>query len=225
MSDGAWPLKATVAVLGASNGAFAIAAIASMMRLAGEGRASREGVRMGLWGAVLPEDHAETARVALTLARLDVEVEGDALALGRAREAASRLGGSFGSSHFEAIRAELLVADLALATGDLEQAAARVGPAWEKMVRENMANGPILAEALLIEADLAWRAGDATRARRLLEQIRGAAGHPLDGPWVCPRFAAPAALVGAPGVRCPDLPIAPRSETARLRGALAGAQK
>ncbi len=51
VSDGAWPLKATVAVLGASNGAFAIAAIASMMRLAGEGRASREGVRMGLWGA------------------------------------------------------------------------------------------------------------------------------------------------------------------------------
>ena len=51
VSDGAWPLKATVAVLGASNGAFAIAAIASMMRLAGEGRASRDGVRMGLWGA------------------------------------------------------------------------------------------------------------------------------------------------------------------------------
>jgi BCD family chlorophyll transporter-like MFS transporter len=51
VSDGSWPLKATVAVLGAANGAFAIAAIASMMRLAGEGRASREGVRMGLWGA------------------------------------------------------------------------------------------------------------------------------------------------------------------------------
>ena len=50
-SDGSWPLKATVALLGAANGAFAIAAIASMMRLAGEGRASREGVRMGLWGA------------------------------------------------------------------------------------------------------------------------------------------------------------------------------
>ena len=51
ITDGAWPLKATVAVLGAANGAFAIAAIASMMRLAGEGRSSREGVRMGLWGA------------------------------------------------------------------------------------------------------------------------------------------------------------------------------
>jgi BCD family chlorophyll transporter-like MFS transporter len=37
--------------LGAANGAFAIAAIALMMRLAGEGRGGREGVRMGLWGA------------------------------------------------------------------------------------------------------------------------------------------------------------------------------
>jgi BCD family chlorophyll transporter-like MFS transporter len=51
VSEGSWPLKPTVALLGAANGAFAIAAIASMMRLAGEGRASREGVRMGLWGA------------------------------------------------------------------------------------------------------------------------------------------------------------------------------
>lgn len=46
-----WPFKTTVFVLGLSNGAFSIAAIGSMMRLAGEGRASREGVRMGLWGA------------------------------------------------------------------------------------------------------------------------------------------------------------------------------
>ncbi len=46
----AWPFKATVFVMGISNGAFSIAAIGSMMRLAGEGRKSREGVRMGLWG-------------------------------------------------------------------------------------------------------------------------------------------------------------------------------
>jgi MFS transporter, BCD family, chlorophyll transporter len=46
-----WPLAATVFVLGAANGAFSIAAIGSMMRLAGEGRERREGVRMGLWGA------------------------------------------------------------------------------------------------------------------------------------------------------------------------------
>ncbi len=47
----AWPFKATVFMLGVANGAFSIAAIASMMRLAGEGRESREGVRMGMWGA------------------------------------------------------------------------------------------------------------------------------------------------------------------------------
>ena len=45
------PLKATVFALGLANGAFSIGAIGSMMRLAGEGRQSREGVRMGLWGA------------------------------------------------------------------------------------------------------------------------------------------------------------------------------
>lgn len=46
-----WPLHATVFALGAANGAFSIAAIGSMMRLAGSGREQREGVRMGLWGA------------------------------------------------------------------------------------------------------------------------------------------------------------------------------
>lgn len=43
-------LGLTVFLLGAANGAFSIAAIASMMRLAGEGRQAREGTRMGLWG-------------------------------------------------------------------------------------------------------------------------------------------------------------------------------
>lgn len=47
----AWPLKANVFLLGVTNGAFSIAAIGSMMRLATEGEAGREGVRMGLWGA------------------------------------------------------------------------------------------------------------------------------------------------------------------------------
>ncbi|MEI8145072.1 MAG: BCD family MFS transporter [Alphaproteobacteria bacterium] len=46
-----WPLKANVFCLGVSNGAFAVAAIGSMMSLAGEGRSKREGLRMGLWGA------------------------------------------------------------------------------------------------------------------------------------------------------------------------------
>jgi BCD family chlorophyll transporter-like MFS transporter len=46
-----WPLTTTVFALGVANGAFAVAAIGSMMALAGEGRARREGLRMGLWGA------------------------------------------------------------------------------------------------------------------------------------------------------------------------------
>jgi BCD family chlorophyll transporter-like MFS transporter len=40
-----------VFILGVANGAFSIGAIGSMMRLAGQGRSAREGVRMGLWGA------------------------------------------------------------------------------------------------------------------------------------------------------------------------------
>ena len=51
LSSGAWPFKATVFVMGVANGAFSIAAIGSMMSLASQGRESREGVRMGLWGA------------------------------------------------------------------------------------------------------------------------------------------------------------------------------
>jgi len=46
-----WPLKLNVVMLGLANGAFSIAAIATMMRLAGEGGPGREGTRMGLWGA------------------------------------------------------------------------------------------------------------------------------------------------------------------------------
>ncbi len=46
-----WPLKANVFALGFANGAFAVAAIGSMMGLAGVGRQKREGVRMGVWGA------------------------------------------------------------------------------------------------------------------------------------------------------------------------------
>lgn len=45
------PFKGAVVALGLFNGIFAVAAIGSMMALAGQGRASREGTRMGLWGA------------------------------------------------------------------------------------------------------------------------------------------------------------------------------
>jgi BCD family chlorophyll transporter-like MFS transporter len=46
-----WPLRESVFFLGLANGVFAVAAIGSMMGLADSGRKSREGVRMGIWGA------------------------------------------------------------------------------------------------------------------------------------------------------------------------------
>ncbi len=46
-----WPLEPSVFALGLANGAFAVAAIGSMMTLASAGRSGREGTRMGLWGA------------------------------------------------------------------------------------------------------------------------------------------------------------------------------
>ena len=45
-----WPLIPTVLVLGFANGVFAVAAIGSMMALAGAGGRGQEGMRMGLWG-------------------------------------------------------------------------------------------------------------------------------------------------------------------------------
>ncbi|PWR04128.1 MFS transporter [Meridianimarinicoccus roseus] len=45
------PLTAAVVGMGFFNGVFAVAAIGSMMALAGQGRGAREGTRMGLWGA------------------------------------------------------------------------------------------------------------------------------------------------------------------------------
>ena len=50
MGPGA-PLVPAVVLLGFFNGMFAVAAIGSMMALAAEGAARREGTRMGLWGA------------------------------------------------------------------------------------------------------------------------------------------------------------------------------
>jgi BCD family chlorophyll transporter-like MFS transporter len=46
-----WPLRQTVFMLGVTNGAYAVAAIGSMMALVSAGGEKREGVRMGLWGA------------------------------------------------------------------------------------------------------------------------------------------------------------------------------
>lgn len=45
------PLKMAVFALGFANGAYAVAAIGSMMGLASSGLSGREGMRMGIWGA------------------------------------------------------------------------------------------------------------------------------------------------------------------------------
>ena len=45
------PLEFAVVGLGVFNGMFAVAAMGSMMTLAGDGKKEREGTRMGLWGA------------------------------------------------------------------------------------------------------------------------------------------------------------------------------
>jgi len=50
-SGAAASLFPAVVALGFFNGMFAVAAIGAMMALAGQGRGSREGTRMGLWGA------------------------------------------------------------------------------------------------------------------------------------------------------------------------------
>jgi len=46
-----WPLQANIFLLGAANGAFAVAAIGTMMALASAGKNANEGIRMGVWGA------------------------------------------------------------------------------------------------------------------------------------------------------------------------------
>lgn len=81
---GAWPLHATVFALGAANGAFSIAAIGSMMRLASAGRSGREGTRMGLWGAaqaIAFGGGGLLGAVASDLVRLVVPAPGEAYAI------------------------------------------------------------------------------------------------------------------------------------------------
>jgi BCD family chlorophyll transporter-like MFS transporter len=46
-----WPLEMNVFLLGLANGAYAVAAIGSMMTLVSEGTEGRDGTRMGVWGA------------------------------------------------------------------------------------------------------------------------------------------------------------------------------
>jgi MFS transporter, BCD family, chlorophyll transporter len=82
--------RPTVFALGVANGAFSIAAIGSMMRLAGAGRNASEGVRMGLWGAsqaIAFGSGGLIGALASDLARLVLPSAGSAYALVFAIEA------------------------------------------------------------------------------------------------------------------------------------------
>ncbi|KAA5604967.1 BCD family MFS transporter [Roseospira marina] len=48
---GTWPFRLNVILMGLATGGFTVAAVSSMMGLAGAGTANREGIRMGVWGA------------------------------------------------------------------------------------------------------------------------------------------------------------------------------
>ncbi|GAB4511630.1 MAG: BCD family MFS transporter [Roseibium sp.] len=80
----AWPLEANVFLLGLMNGAFAVAAIGTMMVLAGAGRKANEGMRMGVWGAAQAISFGLgglAGTVVLTLGRWVTAQDGTAFAI------------------------------------------------------------------------------------------------------------------------------------------------
>ncbi len=125
LSPGSWPLRVNVFALGLANGVFAVAAIGSMMALAGAGRGGREGVRMGLWGAaqaiafaaggVLGTAAVDVARHFTTDAALAyglvfaaeavVFLWAAVIAVGLGRAAGARAGAAVGSSFSLRVRA------------------------------------------------------------------------------------------------------------------------
>lgn len=85
-----WPLEANIFLLGLMNGAFAVAAIGTMMILAGGGRKANEGMRMGVWGAAQAISFGLgglAGTVALTLGRWATAQDGTAFAIVFALEA------------------------------------------------------------------------------------------------------------------------------------------
>jgi BCD family chlorophyll transporter-like MFS transporter len=102
-------LRGSIFALGVSNGAFAVAAIGSMMSLAGAGAGSREGTRMGLWGAA----QAVARRfVATPLTAYDVAFLAEAILF----VIAATLAGGIARPNREAARGRAAVTPLAART-------------------------------------------------------------------------------------------------------------
>jgi BCD family chlorophyll transporter-like MFS transporter len=92
VSGPGWPLGINVFVLGFGNGVFAVAAIGAMMGLAGAGAKTREGVRMGVWGAsqaIAFGLGGLTGAVGVDFARRMLDADGAAFQLVFAIEAAA----------------------------------------------------------------------------------------------------------------------------------------
>jgi MFS transporter, BCD family, chlorophyll transporter len=92
VSGPGWPLGINVFVLGLGNGVFAVAAIGAMMGLAGAGETTREGVRMGVWGAsqaIAFGLGGLTGAVGVDLARRALDTDGAAFQLVFAIEASA----------------------------------------------------------------------------------------------------------------------------------------
>jgi BCD family chlorophyll transporter-like MFS transporter len=86
----AWPLSLNVFALGVANGAFAVAAIGSMMELAASGGERKEGIRVGLWGAAQGVAFGVgglAGTAAVDLARLSISEPSGAYAIVFAAEA------------------------------------------------------------------------------------------------------------------------------------------
>ncbi len=102
------PIRAAVFALGVSNGAFAVAAIGSMMGLAGSGAPGREGARMGLWGAAQGVAFGLggfAGTVTVDVARRFVADATHAYALAVVGEALLFLGAAYLASHISRARA------------------------------------------------------------------------------------------------------------------------
>ncbi|MEL6364735.1 MAG: BCD family MFS transporter [Pseudomonadota bacterium] len=108
----AFPLKPAVFALGLANGAFAVAAIGSMMTLASAGGPAKEGVRMGLWGAAQASAFGLggfLGAAALDIARIALAETGPAFALVFAAEGAAFVAAAFLSLAVGAGRADAAV--------------------------------------------------------------------------------------------------------------------